>query len=79
MINFREKKRLAGESRGKSSQRLGNGLFQEGANIGPLGKMTEGAGIWGAQPAARTAANLGDLQCSVESFATNVHPATGCS
>lgn len=46
--------RLAGESRDKASQGHRNGLFQERAKLGAIGKMREER-VWGAQPAESTA------------------------
>lgn len=40
-ISSAERRRLAGESRGKSSQGPGNRLFQEDGKLGPVAKMTK--------------------------------------
>lgn len=78
-ISSTGRRRLTGESRGRSSQGPGNGLFQGGAKLGLVGKMTERAGVWGAQPAASTAVCLGDPQSLMGLLAINVHPVAGCS
>lgn len=39
------------EGQGQIQLRTHNGLFQEEAKLGPVERVTEKAGVWGAQPA----------------------------